>query len=236
MLMKTCRICGRELPDSEFYLCKSHKDGLASYCKECAKQEQRKWYDRTRKRPDEFVNKKGQICVICDVGKGRRIRLKWTEDMLRSLQEKYPMTLNTVLAAELKVSRTSLRRKAAELELMKEPEFKKKHLGEIATRIKQGQRSGKQWTTKYSKGHGAKPWTLGELYYLRAAFANTSDKELAAHFRCSVPTLRKKAASLGLKKNETSVRLRKMASMRKFWVEREKRASSQKPNEKAACL
>lgn len=35
---KTCTKCGRELPLSEFNKCKSKKDGLQLYCKECLKQ------------------------------------------------------------------------------------------------------------------------------------------------------------------------------------------------------
>ena len=36
-LTKVCPKCGRELPVSEFYKCKSNKDGLQVYCRECLK-------------------------------------------------------------------------------------------------------------------------------------------------------------------------------------------------------
>ena len=35
---KICSKCGRELPISQFYKCKSNKDGLQAHCKECLKQ------------------------------------------------------------------------------------------------------------------------------------------------------------------------------------------------------
>ena len=225
--MKTCRICGRELPDSEFHRCRRNKDGLASCCKECVSKRQREAYARTRKRPEEYVNKWGQLYEVCDIGKSRTARLRWTEGMLRTLREKFPTTLNADLAAELMVSPSSLHRKARELGLEKEPGFRQKRLGEIVALIKKGQRlTDKPWATKYGKGHGARRWLPGEEYYLRAAYAVTNDKELAAHFRCAASTLRHKAESLGLKKNKTSVRLRKMASMRKTWKSKKKNQSS----------
>jgi len=219
--MKRCRICGRELPDSEFHKCEQNKDGLASCCKECVGKRQRERYAKTRKRPEEYVNKWGQLYEVCDIGKSRTARLRWTEGMLRTMSEKFPSTLNADLAAELMVSPSSLYRKARELGLKKELDFRDKHLGEIVALIKKGQRlTDKQWATKYVKGHGARRWLPREEYYLRAAYAVTNDKELASHLGCSVATLRNKAASLGLRKNKTSVRLRMMASMRKFWAER----------------
>ena len=36
METKKCAKCGRELPVTEFFKCSMHKDGLHSYCKECA--------------------------------------------------------------------------------------------------------------------------------------------------------------------------------------------------------
>lgn len=33
--MKTCKCCGKELPESEFYKDKNLADGLKYYCKEC---------------------------------------------------------------------------------------------------------------------------------------------------------------------------------------------------------
>ena len=221
--MKRCFKCGRELPESEFHKSRRSKDGLASCCKECVSRRQREAYARTRKRPAEYVNKWGQLYEVCGIGKSRTARLKWTEDMLRTLREKFPATLNADLAAELMVSPTSLHRKARELGLRKEEGFRDKHAGDIASLIKKGQRlTTKPWATKYRKGHGARRWTQGELYYLRAAYANAGDKELAGLFGCAVQTLRNKAESLGLKKNKTSVRLRKMAAMRKIWEQRKK--------------
>ena len=40
---KVCSKCGRELPLSEFNKCKSRKDGLQPYCKECKKQHAKQW-------------------------------------------------------------------------------------------------------------------------------------------------------------------------------------------------
>lgn len=33
--MKTCKKCGRELPETEFYKLKGGKDGLRAQCKSC---------------------------------------------------------------------------------------------------------------------------------------------------------------------------------------------------------
>ena len=35
---KKCMKCGRELPVSSFNKCRSRKDGLQTYCKECSKE------------------------------------------------------------------------------------------------------------------------------------------------------------------------------------------------------
>lgn len=58
---KICKKCGRELPISEFSKCKSRKDGLQPYCKECNKQyyaENREakaeYYDRNREYYTEY--------------------------------------------------------------------------------------------------------------------------------------------------------------------------------------
>lgn len=37
--MKTCRRCGRELPEKSFYPNKRYKDGLTTICKECHRSE-----------------------------------------------------------------------------------------------------------------------------------------------------------------------------------------------------
>lgn len=41
METKKCAKCGRELPVSEFYKSKVHKDGYQSYCKDCIKENNR---------------------------------------------------------------------------------------------------------------------------------------------------------------------------------------------------
>ena len=41
---KVCKKCGRELPTSEFYKDKSREDGFQFYCKDCLKQDRKKYY------------------------------------------------------------------------------------------------------------------------------------------------------------------------------------------------
>lgn len=45
---KTCPKCGRTLPVSEYWKSRASKDGLYSYCKECAKELQNAKYSKLR--------------------------------------------------------------------------------------------------------------------------------------------------------------------------------------------
>lgn len=57
----------------------------------------------------------------------RPFRIVWSDEMIKSLQVKFPFTFNRELAKELKVSMRSLIRKARELGLEKEPGFLSKN-------------------------------------------------------------------------------------------------------------
>ena len=48
MTEKTCKHCGRTLPETAFYKCNTAKDGLQTYCKECKAEMQRERYQRVR--------------------------------------------------------------------------------------------------------------------------------------------------------------------------------------------
>jgi len=54
---KKCCVCKLELPLSDFYKCKSHKDGLGSDCKKCNRARQRKWYNENRKKANAYRKK-----------------------------------------------------------------------------------------------------------------------------------------------------------------------------------
>ena len=45
---KRCSKCGRVLPITHFYNCKSSKDGLQYYCKDCYKAMHAEWYQTHR--------------------------------------------------------------------------------------------------------------------------------------------------------------------------------------------
>lgn len=45
---KICSKCGRELPIECFYKCKSNKDGLFCWCKDCQKQHRKQYYQSHR--------------------------------------------------------------------------------------------------------------------------------------------------------------------------------------------
>ena len=63
--MKRCGKCGETKPHSEFYKDKRARDGLMSYCKECAKAAARAWYET--KYPDK-VKKTAERKALAEQG------------------------------------------------------------------------------------------------------------------------------------------------------------------------
>lgn len=83
--------------------------------------------------------------------KKRSWKVCWSEEMIRILQAKFPVTFNRELAKELKVSMRTLIRKARELNLDKEPGFLDKHR-ETITKM--------AVANNYNKYTGCKGWSV----------------------------------------------------------------------------
>jgi len=52
--MKRCPCCNLEKPDSEFWKCRSRKDGKATYCKTCAKKRRQNWEKNNKGRRKNY--------------------------------------------------------------------------------------------------------------------------------------------------------------------------------------
>lgn len=95
--------------------------------------------------------------------KKRSWKVVWSEEMLRILQGKFPVTFNRELAKELNVSMRTLIRKARELGLDKEPGFLDKRrdtITKMAVANNHNKYTGcKGWSvpngeaTRFKKGH-----------------------------------------------------------------------------------
>ena len=57
METKVCKGCGRELPTTDFYTNNRAKDGLATYCKECANRLSTEYARKRREREKESGGK-----------------------------------------------------------------------------------------------------------------------------------------------------------------------------------
>lgn len=78
-------------------------------------------------------------------------KIFWSEESLKILSQKFPVTFNRELAKEINVSMRTLIRKARELGLVKEPGFLDKHRATIAKMAV---------ANNYNKYTGCKGWCV----------------------------------------------------------------------------
>lgn len=124
-----CPCCERTLKKKDFWWTKEpkprrRKDGRSSYCKDCTRRHKREEYRRNRKTPDGLRYDPYYGRAIVKQGSTRRIY--WTEDMLKTLRNRYPVTPNPELCVTLAVSERTLIRKANELGIKKDAEYLKR--------------------------------------------------------------------------------------------------------------
>lgn len=61
MRSKICTKCGEEKPLGEFYSEKTGRYGYHSWCKECAKKDQRKRYSKVKKKQQKYMREQRQL-------------------------------------------------------------------------------------------------------------------------------------------------------------------------------
>lgn len=81
--MKTCSKCNQEKSPSDFYKNKNAKDGLAWWCKLCASQSVRKWYESGgRERTRELA--RARVARLRQIPEGvAELKAKWRTDRTR---------------------------------------------------------------------------------------------------------------------------------------------------------
>ena len=118
---KICTKCGRKLWLRDFY--RNPATGwLSSHCKECTREDKREEYNRNRKKPDG---------IFLDPTTGRAMehrgpvtRIYWGKGKLDDLRRLFPTNTNEDCAAILGVSPRTVVRKARELGLVKNEEWR----------------------------------------------------------------------------------------------------------------
>lgn len=120
---KICAKCGRKLWLRDFY--RSSTGVIASRCKECSREDKRQWYADNRKKEDRvyYDQDKGRAMVH----EGFRTAIHWSGAMIEKLKRIFPMTKNEDCAIELGVSPRTVIRKARELGLSKNEEWRINH-------------------------------------------------------------------------------------------------------------
>lgn len=120
VIMKKCRKCGEEKPETEFYRNRNYKSGRESMCAACALEYKKAEYRRNRMNPDgitvaadgkKYTKKDAKRCIY------------WDGNMISLLKKHFPTTLNEEMAEMLGVSQRTMIRKARELGLEKDPEW-----------------------------------------------------------------------------------------------------------------
>lgn len=115
---KVCSKCGRKLWLRDFYRMSNGR--LFAYCKECARESQRKAYLRTRKVPDRvYMSTDGRLMDH----RGARTSIYWSSFMLETLKRLYSTTKNEDLSVILNVSPRTLIRKARSLGISKDADW-----------------------------------------------------------------------------------------------------------------
>jgi hypothetical protein len=219
---KRCPRCGRELPRTVDYFRMNKWGYIVGYCRDCERERHKEHMRKTyvRRLPRTYINRHGQI--MRSPGKRGGPSIVWTEEMMNTLRADYPTALNNDLAKKLNISQSTLTHKAKMLGLRKDRKaWRAANTDELYKRRSVAYKKA-DISTKYRKADPriTRQWTISELYYLKAAYPVTNDTELAGMFGCSITTVIKKAKSLGLRKNRTSVRLRQVAAFKRTMREK----------------
>ena len=114
---KTCRVCGRVLPKSEFNKDKNYVDGLNTRCRQCSMEAQRKWR-ANKPRPKVTMHADGRL-----YNSGIHSTLYWTPQMTSDLKRYYPSSSNREVSELLGINRDLIGAKAKELGLTKSPDY-----------------------------------------------------------------------------------------------------------------
>lgn len=87
--MKTCSKCNTEKLLNEFNKCKSFKDGLQRYCRECSNKAHKEWYQKNKeKEKEESLNR---YYLSKDYAKDKSLQRKYNitlEDQKKLLDKK----------------------------------------------------------------------------------------------------------------------------------------------------
>ena len=150
---KVCPHCGRKLWLKDFYIIRK-TGGYSSWCKDCQKQNKRKWYDQNHRVPDGI--KMNQQTGRLMEHKGLARRIFWSRRMLDDLRRLYPTTKNEDLVDILGVSQRTLIRKARELGIQKNPDWQH---GNTMRHLKMAQLHNKVYgvKTQFKKGESYCP-------------------------------------------------------------------------------
>ena len=118
--MKTCTMCGKVLPLSEYY---QSRGKYHAECKECLKARMRRMRKERKHRKDPAkpctVVREGRLMVSTRGG----YRILWTGDMLSVLRKYYPNTPSKEVAEMVGVNVVTLTSKAKELGLCKDKDY-----------------------------------------------------------------------------------------------------------------
>ena len=117
---KTCRVCGRVLPKSEFNKSIQHTGGLNTRCRQCSIAVHRMYRSR-KPHPKVTVGTDGRLYNY-----GTHRTLYWTPQMISDLRRYFPTASNREVSEILGIDRNIIGAKAKELGLSKSDAYMQK--------------------------------------------------------------------------------------------------------------
>lgn len=121
-LRKQCTSCGEIKYKREFYKRINRKDfpdGYDCRCKECRRKQSQKWRQLHTNKPAGVFLINGKVMERS----GKVIRLSWGEQKLKEFKKLFPTMKNEDLALKFDCSLNTIRRRAREYGLEKDPEW-----------------------------------------------------------------------------------------------------------------